>query len=73
MQFSHQPSQVSVHKNFMPISDPLGVDFVSHNESIQLFATDAIRQISRMRKSLSFRAKRRELKEKLYGNPFNVR
>jgi len=26
-----------------------------------------------MRKSLRFRAKRRELKQKLYGNPFNVR
>jgi hypothetical protein len=36
-------------------------------------AENAIKQISRLRKSLSFRAKRREQKLKQFGNPFNVR
>ena len=30
-------------------------------------------QLNRLKKSLSFRAKRRDLKSKLFGNPFNVR
>jgi hypothetical protein len=49
------------------------MDPVVHNEALQEFATSAIKQISRLRKSLYFRAKRRELKLKQFGNPFNVR
>jgi hypothetical protein len=49
------------------------VDIVAHNDELQLFANNAIMQISRMRKSLCFRAKRREQKLKHFGSAFNVR
>lgn len=68
MSFLHQNRQAQI-----PDSDCGEADPVAHNDALQAFASDAIKQISRLKKSLSFRAKRRELKAKLFGNPFNVR
>lgn len=48
-------------------------DPVMHNDTIQLFADIRVKQIQRLRKSLHFRAKRRDQKLKQFGNQFNVR